>query len=314
MRVSSRRGRGDAMSEATFDRAIAGTDALRPSDRLAPSPSISPQSRHPRAVDPEAAMYDLPRGKLSPFQRWFRNWFARTVAALIIKTWFRVEVSGAEGFQRGPAVYCFNHLSWLDPLVLLAYLPVTPRLYFYGPKQEDLRTGRRNRFMWWTDVPVPFSPLKDDLLTSVRWVQAVFDTGGALAISGEGTIHVHEGDLLPFEDGPAYFALRGGVPLVPIAISGTSWVRFRGRIQLRIGDAITTGERPTKQAIAHYRAVLWHAIRAMVDGDQDLPAPSRFGRWLTDLFNDWGPGGRLAATGVRGPDPAGVPVPPNAAG
>jgi 1-acyl-sn-glycerol-3-phosphate acyltransferase len=164
--------------------------------------------------------------------------------------------------------------------------------------------------MWWFGICVPFSPLKDDLLTSVRWVQAVFDTGAALAISGEGTIHVHEGDLLAFEEGPAYLALRGGVPMIPVAITGTSWARFRGRVTVRIGDPIEVSGRPTRQAIAHYTARTWHAIRAMVDGDRDRLPPSRFERWVTDLFNDWGPGGRAAATHRRGPDPADVPIPP----
>ena len=305
MRESARGGDAEQVSEAMLDRTIGSAETLRPADRLP-----VPPTRHPRSVDAEAAIRSLPRGDLSPFQRWFRNWFSRTVSKLIIRTWFHVEVVGTERIQRGPAVYCFNHLSWLDPLLLLAALPKEPRIFFYGPKQEDLRSGRRNRFMWWTDVPIPFSPLKDDLLTSVKWVQAVFDSGGVLAISGEGTIHLHEGDLLPFEDGPAYFALRGGVPLVPVAITGTSWVRWRGRIRLRIGEPITTGERPTRYAIAHYRAVVWHAIRAMVDGDRDQAPPSRLSRWLTDIFNDWGPGGRAAAVDVRGPDPADVPIPP----
>jgi 1-acyl-sn-glycerol-3-phosphate acyltransferase len=309
MRDVARRGSRDAMSEATLDRAIGAADALRPSDR-----SPQPPLRHPRDVDAATAVRNLPRGELSPFQRWFRHWFSRTVSALIIRTWFRTEVVGAERLQQGPAVYCFNHLSWLDPLLLLATFPSRPRLYFYGPKQADLRSGRGNRFMWWTGVPVPFSPLKDDLLTSVRWAQAVFDSGGVLAISGEGTIHVHEGDLLAFEEGPAYLALRGGVPLVPVAITGTSWAFFRGRVQVRIGDAIATGERPTRQAIAIYTARIWHAIRAMVEGDRDRPAPSRFERHLTDMFNDWGAGGRAAATLQRGPDPADVPIPPRRAG
>ena len=156
--------------------------------------------------------------------------------------------------------------------------------------------------MWWFGICVPFSPLKDDLLTSVRWVQAVFDTGGALAISGEGTIHVHEGDLLPFEEGPAYMALRGGVPLVPVAITGTSWARFRGRVQVRIGEPIPTGERPTRQALASLHGA--RLARDPGDGRWRLATCRRrraFGRWVTDLFNDWGPGGRAAA--ARAPRP-----------
>lgn len=305
------------MSEAIFERPIGAADALRPIDRSpgpAAGPGPLPPLRSHRVVDPVAAVRALPRGELSEFQRSFRHWFSRTLAAVIMKTYFRLELVHPERLVDGPAVYCFNHLGWLDTLLLLAIFPKQPRLYFYGPKQEDLRTGRRNRFMWWTGVPVPFSPLKDDLLTSVRWAQAVFDTGGALAISGEGTIHVHEGDLLPFEEGPAYFALRGGVPLVPVAITGTSWAIFRSKIQVRIGEPIMTGERPTSHAIAHYRARIWHAVQAMVAEDRDRPAPSRLGRYLTDLFNDWGPGGRAAAGRVHGPEPADIPIPPLRAG
>jgi 1-acyl-sn-glycerol-3-phosphate acyltransferase len=265
-------------------------------------------------VDPVAAARNLPRGDVSAFGRSFRHWFSRTLAALVMKPWFRLEVMNRERLPAGPAVYVFNHLSWLDPMLFLATLPREPRTYFYGPKQPDLRKGKRNRFMWWTGVCVPFSPLKDDLLTSVRWAQAVFDTGGVLAISGEGAIHVHEGDLLPFQEGVAYLALRADVPIVPIAITGTSWARFRGRVLVRVGEPIQTEGRPTRQAIAHYTARAWHAVRAMVADDRDTPPPSRFERYLTDLFNDWGPGGRAAASEIRGPDPADVPIPPHRGG
>lgn len=274
-------------------------DATRPEQHLA-------QRRH---SDRAAAERLLPRGDLGPFQRWFRNWFSRTVSKLIIKGWFRVTVVHPERFLDEPCVYAFNHLSWMDPLLLMATFPSRPRLYFYGPKQEDLRKGGRNRFMWWTGIPVPFSPLKDDLLTSVRYVQAVFDSGGALAIAPEGTIHVHEGDLLPFEEGAAYLALRAGVPIVPVAITGISAAFFRGRVLVRIGEAIPVAGRPTRGNVARYSALTWHALRAAVDGDRDLPAPNRLERWLTDLFNDWGDGGRVAASTRRGPLPADVPIP-----
>ncbi|MEA2673099.1 MAG: hypothetical protein QOI92_291, partial [Chloroflexota bacterium] len=115
------------MSEAILDRTIGAADTLRPADR-----TTVPPERNPRSVDAEAAMRSLPRGDLSPFQRWARNLFARTIAKLIIRTWFRVEVIGAERFQHGAAVYCFNHLSWLDPLLILAAFPTHPRINFNG--------------------------------------------------------------------------------------------------------------------------------------------------------------------------------------
>jgi 1-acyl-sn-glycerol-3-phosphate acyltransferase len=275
-----------------------------------PSGQVQPPPYRQHRVDRALAQRQLPRGDLSPFQRWFRLSFSRTVSTLVMKTWFRVKVVNPERFQTGPALYCFNHLSWMDTLLLLATFPRKPQLYMYGPKQADIHKGGKNRFMWWTGVPVPFSPLKDDMLTSVRRAQAVFDSGGVLGIAPEGAIHVHEGDLLPFEEGAAYLALRAGVPIVPVAITGTSWARFRGQVLLRLGEPIPTGERPTREVVTRYSAWAWHAIQAMVDGDRDGPPPGRIGRWFTDVFNDWGEGGREAASLRRGPDPADVPYGP----
>ena len=302
------------MSEAALDRPIGGGEALLPADRTM-VPAVTPlhapaASTRRRVVDPVAAARNLPRGDVSEFQRSFRHWFSRTLSATVMKTYFRLELEGAERLPPGPAVYCFNHLSWLDPMLLLAVFPDRPRIHFYGPKEANLKDGARNKFMWWTSVVVPFSPLKDDLLTSVKWAQAVFDTGNVLAISGEGTIHVHEGDLLPFQEGAAYLALRGGVPIVPIGITGTSWARFRSTVKVRVGEPIPTGQRPTRQAIANLTARAWHAVKEIVAEDRDRNPPWRLERWLTDLVNDWGPGGRAAATLKRGPDPADVPIPP----
>lgn len=261
--------------------------------------------------DPVAAAKGLPRGDLGRFQRWFRHRISWTIATVLMKGWFRITVRNRERLLDGPGVYAFNHLSWMDPMLLMAILPKDPRVYFYGPKQEDLRKGGRNRFMWWTGIPIPFSPSKDDLRTSIRRSQAVFDTGRVLCIAPEGTIHVHEGDLLAFEEGAAYIALRAGVPIVPIAITGISAAFFRGRVLVRVGEPIeTSGARASRQNVARFSALTWHAIRSMVEGDRDLPRPGRFGRYLTDLFNDWGPGGRAAASRRKGPDPADVPIPP----
>ena len=288
------------MSEATLDHALA--EDLLPGEGAFAEDLLPAERARPRPRN-------LPRAELSPFQRAFRHWFSRTVAALLMKSWFRITMVGRDRIPAEPAMYVFNHLGWTDPLVLLASFPSRPRLHFFGPKEVDLRKGVRNRFMWWTTIPVPFSPHKDDLLTSVRQAQAVFDMGASLAISAEGRIHVHEGDLLPFEEGAAYLALRAGVPIVPVAITGTSWAHFRGRVLVRIGEPIPTGARPTRRAVARYTALTWHRLRAMVADDRDLPVPGPIERWFTDLINDWGPGGRAAASEVRGPDPADVPIP-----
>jgi len=99
------------------------------------------------------------------------------------------------------------------------------------------------------------------------------------------------------------------VPTVPVAISGTSLVGFRRTSTVRIGEPIATGPRPTRAAVADYTALTWHAVRDRVAGDRDLPLPGPFGRWFSDVFSDWGPGGREAADARVGLKPDEVPRP-----
>jgi len=252
----------------------------------------------------------LPRADLSPRQQALRMLAIRLFLWIATRVVLRVRLEGRDRILPGPAMYCFNHLGWLDPIAMMAAFPLRSRLYFYGPKESDMRVGGRNRLMWWSGISVPFKPGKDDLVTSVRRAQAIFDSGAMLAIAGEGRIHVHEGDLMPLQGGTAYLAMRARVPIVPVALTGTSWLGFRRTVTVRVGEAIETGPRPTREAVDHYTALTWHALRAMVANDHDLPVPGRFGRWLTDKFNEWGPEGRAGATAEHGPRPEDVPIPP----
>lgn len=184
-----------------------------------------------------------------------------------------------------------------------------------------MAVGARNRLMIWSGEAVPFRPEKDDLLETTRRVRAVFESGGVLAIAGEGRIHVHEGDLLPLQEGAAYFAIRSHVPIVPVGINGTSWLWWRARLQVRFGAPIETEGRPTHDVIEAYTTRTWLALHDLVRDSPERPRPTgRFGRRLSDLFNDWGPGGREAAAAVRGPRPeevraaASLPTPPAAGG
>jgi 1-acyl-sn-glycerol-3-phosphate acyltransferase len=210
------------------------------------------------------------------------------------RAYLRVRLDGRANLPAGPAIYCFNHLGWADPFVLMAVLPFRPRLFFFGPKEEDMAAGGRNRIMGWTGTPIPYKPGKDDLLGATRRVSAVLTAGGVLAIAGEGRIHAGESELLPLNEGAAYFALRGRVPMVPIAINGTSWLRFGGRVTIRVGEPLLSAGRPTREAIADLTTRTAEALRALVRDAPDMPVPGRFGRWLTERFNEWPEGSREA--------------------
>ena len=237
----------------------------------------------------------LPGPAISPWRRTIRYWVSRFLIAGLTRGYLRVRLEGRDRLPPGPAVYCFNHMSWADPFVLMALLPYRPRLWFFGPKEEDMGVGGRNRVMTWTGTAIPYKPGKNDLLEATRRVSAVIASGGVVAIAGEGRIHGRENEILPVSEGAAYFAMRSGVPLVPIAIHGTSWLRFGGRVSVVVGEAIPLEGRPNRASLAEATDRLMAALTALVADSPDVRPPGRIGRWLTERFNDWPEGSREAA-------------------
>ena len=237
----------------------------------------------------------LPGPAVSPIRRTIRYWLARLVASIVTRGYLRVRLVGRERLPPGAAIYCFNHMSWIDPFALMAILPFRPRLWFFGPKEEDMAVGGRNRVMSWTGTTIPYKPGKNDLLEATRRVAAVIESGGVVAIAGEGRIHVRESELLPLSEGAAYFAMRSGVPLVPVAIHGTSWLRLGGRITVEIGEPVLTAGRPSREAVGEATLRLSVVLGAMVAHAPEVTRPGRVGRWVTERFNEWPEGSRDAA-------------------
>ena len=136
-----------------------------------------------------------------------------------------------------------------------------------------------------------------------RRVQAILAGGAVMAIAGEGRIHASESELWPIDEGTAFFALRASVPIVPIAINGTSWLHLGARVSVRVGEPIEAVGRADRETVQALTERTWAALHDMVRDAPDVPVPGRFGRWLTERFNDWPEGS------ARG-DPGGRPGPP----
>jgi 1-acyl-sn-glycerol-3-phosphate acyltransferase len=244
-----------------------------------------------------------------PHQSAARYGAVRAFVGRVARIYSRVRVEGLDHLPDGASVLCFTHQSWADPFYMFAAVPNRPRMYFFGPVQEEMRHGVRNRLMRWSGVVIPYRPGRRGLVAATARAEWALARDAVVVIAGEGRIHSGETVVLPLRDGAAYLSLRAGVPLVPVAINGTSWLGFRRAVRIRVGEPIpahpATPTRPTPDEVAGLTCEAQAALEALVADFPDRPLPGLLGRRLTELFNDWPDGSRPPAQ-VRQADFGGV--------
>ena len=228
-----------------------------------------------------------PAARLGPSP--FVYHFVRLGLRFFTGCYARIRVEGAERLPaEGPYIICFNHPSWLDPIVLAAAWPDPHRrLFIFGPREADMAVGIRNKVITWTGRGVPFKPKGADVKDATKRAVAVLRGGDCLAIAGEGRLSDREGELLPLETGLAHFAQMGRAAMVPTAVIGTRWVHFGKTIRIVIGEPVAHDAFPRGHAGARaMTAEVEGRLTAMIAGVTDGPKPGRVGAWLSDAFND----------------------------
>jgi 1-acyl-sn-glycerol-3-phosphate acyltransferase len=135
----------------------------------------------------------------------------------------------------GPYVLISNHLNWPDPFTLLLAFPPEPRLHFLADPENLVK----NRWHWWIVrkvggyIPVDLKRRADSVL--FEQVRRALATGAVIAIFPEAVYGPREGELQELKKGFAHFAIQGGVPVLPVGLSGTKDLWLRKTIELRIG-------------------------------------------------------------------------------
>lgn len=166
--------------------------------------------------------------------------FMRRLDRAVLRLLFDVRAEGLERWPAAPFCLVVNHHNGWDPLLLIAVVPESPRISWFGPKETDFSRGFKNRAMAYFGGVIPYNPEKTNLTSAVRAVRRVFASGGVLGIFAEGTAGFRESELLPFEEGAVAFASSAGVPIVPCAVVGSTYMAFRSRVAIRFGDPIPT--------------------------------------------------------------------------
>ena len=226
---------------------------------------------------------------LQPAPGRFRYHTVRLVLKVVCSAFVRTRVIGAKRIPvDGPYIICFNHPSWLDPVFFAAFWPDAERdLYIFGPREQDMGTGARNRLITWTRRGVPFQPEAHDVIDTTRRTVAVLRRGACLAVAGEGRLSDHEGEILPLETGLAHFARMAGAPILPVAIVGTRWVSFGSRVTIRVGEAVYPGQYGRGKASARQMTdEVEVRLQALLTDVEDRDPPGWFGRTISEAFND----------------------------
>ena len=205
----------------------------------------------------------------SPFDRTggFMMKTARVWArSLLAIAGVKVKVEGLEKLTPGANyVFASNHLSYMDTPVILTHIPADFRFMakdgLFKIPLLGTHLGQAGH------IPVPREDPRAAVKTMTLAADSIRSRNISILIFAEGG-RSHDGALHPFKDGASYIAIKAGVPVVPLAISGTreilamhSATFHRGKVTLRIGDPI-----PTNGLTLHDRKPLTDSARREVVG------------------------------------------------
>ncbi|KUF13448.1 acyl-phosphate glycerol 3-phosphate acyltransferase [Streptomyces silvensis] len=197
-------------------------------------------------------MTEVPAGRAAPSERGAD--VGRRIGVGLMYGLFKPRVLGAWRVPAtGPAILAVNHSHNVDgPMVM----GVAPRPAHFLIKKEAF-VGPLGPFLR------GIGQLQVDRTTADRTAVtdalAVLGQGGVLGIFPEGTRG--EGDFASLRAGLAYFAVRTGAPVVPVAVLGSTERRgrlikklppLRSRVDVVFGDPFEAGDgsgRRTRKAL-----------------------------------------------------------------
>ncbi|MBE1162329.1 MFS transporter [Dyella acidiphila] len=176
----------------------------------------------------------------------------RFITWVLVNSLYRIRVDGMQNLpEEGPALLVCNHVSFMDPLILMASLRRPARFVMY---YKIFRIPVLH-FVFKTAKAIPIAGQKEDpavLQQAFEDVDAALARGELVCIFPEGGL-TKDGDIAPFRAGVEKILQRRPVPVVPMALRGlwgSVWSRrdsmlrrarlprrFRARVELVV-DAV----------------------------------------------------------------------------
>jgi len=174
----------------------------------------------------------------------------------------------------GPVIFASNHESALDIWVLLARLPRSVR---FVAKAELFEIPIFGAYMRLGGHVAVDRRNRAQAVESLRRAAAVVRGGTSLIVFPEGT-RSRDGCVHPFKKGPFVLAKAAGVPVVPVAVSGSGRVTpkdlvaiWPGVIRLAVGEPVDPASHPDKTALlveVRRRVIALHRAIGGAGGDE----------------------------------------------
>lgn len=168
----------------------------------------------------------------------------KTVVRTVLTALYGVEVRGAENIAKAGErkIIIANHQSFLDGLVLGAFLPGDPVF------AVDTRIAQH----WWSRpflALVDFATIDPTNPMALKSLAREVEQGRMLVIFPEGRLTV-TGSLMKVYDGPGLVADKTGADLIPVRIDGvqhTIFTRLSGQVARKVTPKVTMTVLPPRK-------------------------------------------------------------------
>jgi 1-acyl-sn-glycerol-3-phosphate acyltransferase len=161
-------------------------------------------------------------------------WIVRTGVKLAR---IRVHITGREHILDQPSIFMANHVSNLDPPIMLPLLPFRTAFFIKRSLLKIPLVGVGMRLAGF--IPVDRDGRLESARESVQAANKVLASGVNISTFPEGT-RSRTGRLLPFKKGPFYLAMESGAPIIPISIWGSEHMMTKGSLRIIPGTAHLT--------------------------------------------------------------------------
>jgi 1-acyl-sn-glycerol-3-phosphate acyltransferase len=197
---------------------------------------------------------------------------ARGLFRIVALPMFRFRVEGAERVPReGPGVVVAPHRSWLDPACVGGACPRPVRFLMMDTVYR--RPAARWFYRRMRSIPVGAgdAPLT---ITALRHALRALRDGQLIGVFPEGRV-VTDGALGPLQPGAAMLAARGGAPVIPVFIRGSSraWPHGRAwpgpaRVSVLIGPAIAPPGTSDRGAVERFLQRIRAGLEALAEKEE----------------------------------------------